>query len=128
MRDRALDLDMYLADGVTPNPNYLDYKIANNDFVIVTDGDALRQRLVVKQRIFQGEWYLDDTFGLPFFQEIAVKNPDLSKISSVIKALIAATPEVLELVSFSLDYDAQLRTLRVNFSVNSTYGVIVVEQ
>jgi hypothetical protein len=53
-----------------------------------------------------GEWYADENEGLPYWTKILVKNPNLPAIREIIRARIAATPGISEVLSISLERDS----------------------
>ncbi|HCU24075.1 MAG TPA: hypothetical protein DF383_03580, partial [Deltaproteobacteria bacterium] len=75
-----------------------DLDISSNRLKLTTDIEAIRQHLLVKFRIFLGEWFLDTRVGLPYFEEIFVKNPNLAAVSELLKLEITDTPGVIELL------------------------------
>ena len=104
---------------------YLD---ANGDLALVDDGEEVAQH--VKQRLdfFQGEWFLDQSLGLPWFQEIlnarrynnAISNRAYAE--SFIKAEILETPGVTRLVEFSFSSDEVNRAATFNFHFDTLWG------
>lgn len=101
-----------------------DLVIENGDLVLTTGSDAVRQHLSQRLRTFFGEWFLNLDAGLPYFQEILVKDPNLNAIDGVIKSEIINTPGVLELLSFNIDFDSALGTLTLTFQVQVSNGVL----
>lgn len=87
--------------------------------VRAADGEAIAQAIRIALSIFQGEWFLDTTRGLPYYQEILVKNPNVAQIRRVIADRILSVPGVLDLVSLTLDFDRAARTLSVSFKVTT---------
>jgi len=102
-----------------------DLVIKNNNFVMVSGDDEIRQRLLTNLRTFQGEWFLDTTIGVPYFQEIFIKNPNPETVASFIKNEILNTEGVDDIASFSIDYDAASRKFGFIFSVKTNSGNIV---
>ena len=101
-----------------------DLAITNNAFALVTGPEEIRQRVTQRIRTFLGEWFLDYTVGVPYFQDIFVKAPDEDKVSAVLKNEILGTLGVLELLTFTLDLDDD-RTLSVEFSVKVYNGDVL---
>lgn len=99
-------------------------ELSNGDFQLTESVDAIRQHLSQRLRTFLGEWFLDTTTGVPYYEKILVKNPIAQVIEETLVTVILGTPGVLELTSLELDLDGATRTLRVDFSVRSTDGPI----
>lgn len=87
----------------------------------------LSQKLRIRLSIFLGEYFLDTTLGLPYFEEILIKNPDLVLIESLIKEVISGTEGVESLDEFELELENSSRKLTVTFTVTSTQGEAVTE-
>ena len=66
MTDIALDLDQN-------SPTYRDVQIVNGDLQLVGAGPAILQHILQRLGIFLGEWFLDNTIGVPYFQQVLVK-------------------------------------------------------
>lgn len=99
-------------------------QITNGDLVLTSRNDAIRQHIVQRIKTFKGEWFLDADLGVPYYQEILKKNPNIQVVSSIFKNVILETPGVLELNSFDLDYDGPTRKLFVNMQVLGVDGPI----
>lgn len=101
---------------------------ANGDLVLVDDGEEVAQH--VKQRIDfqQGEWFLDESIGLPWFTEILgaralnAVNANRAYAESLIKAEIIMTPGVEGLTSFEFSFDEINRAATFNFRFDTTWG------
>lgn len=105
-----------------------EFVIENGDLVLIDGGEALAQKLSIKLKFVLGEWFTNVTYGIPYLQYIWVKNPDLTVIESLLKSAILEEAGVRELASFVMSYNAQARSLRVNFSVITDFGTLSLEQ
>lgn len=118
MSDLALQLDKDASD-------FGDLKLVDGDLVIVPDGiDAIRQHILQRLRTYFQEWFLDNTIGVPYIQQILVKNPDQDKIDAIFQNVILGTPGVTGLTAYSFSGDFVTRQLSVTFSCTSTQGVV----
>ena len=63
--------------------------------------EAIAQRLAIRLRAFQGEYFLDTSFGTPWMQNIFVKNPSQNLVDTLVKKVIIETPGIEQLISFS---------------------------
>lgn len=103
-----------------------DLVIEDNELVLLDGGDLVAQLLKEKLQTFQGEWFLDTSLGVPYFQDILKKQVDLSGIGNIFKDQILNTPGILGLTNFNLDYTENNRNLSLNFSVRSEDGEITI--
>ncbi len=104
-----------------------DLLIEGNELLLVNDVDQIEQNLKIRLKFFSGEWFLDITQGLPFYDTILVKNPNVPNIDNIIKAEIIDTPGVTELLSYDSSYDASLREYVVDFKVRTIFGEAELE-
>jgi len=86
--------------------------------------DATRQRLKIRIKFFFTEWFLDTSFGLPYYEIILKKNPNLQEIEGRLIETIISTPRVLEMLEFNLDFNPASRILFVNFRVLTEDGTL----
>lgn len=104
--------------------NNNDLLISNYDFALVTGIDAIAQELKIKLQWFLGEWFLDLSAGVPYLDEILIKNPNLVDIESFLKAYILDTRGVKELLSFTYVLDNRLRELKIKFTAMTDSGLL----
>lgn len=101
-----------------------DIQIDGGSLSLVTGVDGIRQDLIQKLRTFLGEWFLDLSDGVSYYQNILIKNPSPQVVESLLQDRILSTPGVIEILSFNLDYDPVLRKLTGAFEVRSEEGII----
>lgn len=95
---------------------------ADGDLIIVTGIDAIRQHLLIRLQFFRGEWFLDTRLGIPYFEEVLVKAPDLNVVQSLLREVIDETPGVIAISSFELDFDGVTRSLSLDFEALTDEG------
>lgn len=105
-----------------------DISIKNYDLELVSDQGQISQSLRIRLLLFRGEWFLDEGEGVPFYEDVFVKNPNLGAVEASLKARIMGTPGVTELISFSMDFDRAGRFLKVDFEVNTLFGTISINE
>ncbi len=100
-----------------------DLKVTGFDLSLVTGIDYIVQKLKIRLLFFLREWFLDTTEGVPYYDDILVKNPNVvPNIDTILKAHILETPGVNELTSYESDYDNALRKLTVTFQCRTDEG------
>lgn len=112
---------------ITLKDDFTGILIVNGDLVLTKESDAVRQHITQRLQMFAGEWFLDLSEGVPYFQNILIKNPNPDVVDGLLKETILSTPGVDELLSFNLDYSASLRKLTVDFSVRVLDTIIDFE-
>ena len=102
-----------------------DLDLTGNAAHLVSDLSAIRQAIRIHLLFFKGEWFLDETAGLPYFQEILIKNPQVPALQSVFRAELLKTLGVKSVESISLTFDKPGRSLAVTFRVVTDTGAIL---
>lgn len=101
-----------------------DLQIAEQDLVLCSDAVEFEQNLRAKLRFIYGEWFLDTTKGLKYFEHIWTKAPNLTLVDSLYRATISECEEVVSIVSFSSRLAARTRTFYLEFQAETIYGRI----
>ena len=68
---------------------------------ISTTLDEARQRIQVRLRAWSGQWFLDNTFGLPYKEQIIKKNVKREDIDALVISTINEVEIVNNISSFS---------------------------
>lgn len=93
------------------------------DLQVVEDYETLSQHIRQRLQAFQGEWFLDLSAGVPWFQQILGKVQYLSTVETILRETVAASPGVEKVTSFSVLESDRERTIRVTFTVVLDSGV-----
>lgn len=98
-----------------------------NDLIVngalVVDKDHVRQALKIRLQFFLGEWFLDLTAGVPYYQTIFKKQPrGTAGVDAALKSCILGTPGVNQLTFFSSNFDRGARMYSAEFVANTIYG------
>lgn len=103
---------------------------SNHDIIIgrgtTRISGAAQVAQLVKCRLLTifGEWKLDNSLGLPWFEAIFTKQVRPSDIEAAIANIIRGTAGVQQLISIDIDADYQARSLGISFTALSDYGNI----
>lgn len=108
--------------------NTHDLLFENYDLVLIDKEEYLQQKIKIKLMFFYKEWFLDTTKGVDFYGTVFVKNPNINSIDNMFKVSILDIDEIIELLSFTSDYNPSTRKYSINFKVNSIYGEISYQQ
>lgn len=98
------------------------------DLVGVGGVDEVRQHLTCRLRLVMGEWFLDETAGVPYFRDILTSAPKVRAIESLLRREIMAAAEVESLDSFEMTYDRSARTLAVEFACTTSEGEVTATE
>lgn len=110
------------------NQTTYDLAVENYDLVLNSGLDLAEQRILQSLKFFLGEWYLDVNSGIPYFRDILIKAPDQNTVESVLKNAILQTEGVIELRSFSVEYENSPRLLRLSFRVLTDAGIVTINE
>lgn len=92
---------------------------------IIRGAQAFAQRLRIRLMFFKGEWFLDQRQGMPYFEAILVKNPDITLVQSLFRRTILSTPGALSIAQFRTNFDRVRRVFTLDpLEVVITGGVI----
>ncbi len=105
-----------------------DLNIIEGDLVLCDFTTEIPQLLKRRLRFFLKEWFLDESLGVPYFEEVLVKNPSPVAVDGILKRAIIETPGVIDLIRFDLDYDQALRKFVVSFEARSVTGLLVFNE
>lgn len=79
--------------------------------------DVVAQRLKVTLYTFLGEWFLDTTIGVPYFQQIFGKVRSKSTADLIFQQIIANDRDVIEILSFKSELESGSRGYSMTFQV-----------
>jgi hypothetical protein len=94
----------------------------NGEIKTLTGLSALRQKLKQRLSLFLGTWFLDSSRGVPYFTEILTKPVDSGFVASIISEEIKKEPEVTEIVSLEIDFEANTRKLTYKANLKTIHG------
>lgn len=104
----------------------LDLVLDGADLALVSDLAAISQSVRTRLRFFLGEWFADEGAGVPWWQSILVKNPNISAIRMTLRNEILGTRGVASIETLNLQYDPAARTLSLSFSARADTGELIV--
>ena len=92
-----------------------DIDVTNNELSFIEGSEEIQQLVSQRLQTFMGEWFLDITIGLPYYQHILTKRVNPTVVNAVIVREIITTDGFKELTAFQMDYDESTRKLEVDF-------------
>lgn len=109
------------------NADY-DLVIETNSFVPIDGREAIKQHLAVRFGIFFPEFRYDTSVGVPYYQDILVKNPQFVVVQEVLKKTVLDTPGITDLIDFSFEFVSGTRDAQLTFRAQSIEGIIDFNQ
>lgn len=99
-----------------------------NDLVLIDGAERIRQQIKVTLLTFFGEWFLDTTFGVPYFEVILIKNPRRAEIENVLRQKVRDVPGVSAVPSVEIEIDAATRQGRITLEgIETEEGLVTVQ-
>lgn len=92
--------------------------------VTYTPQEVVVQRLKIALSTFMGEWFLDTSLGIPYFQQILGQKRSKDGVDVIFQTAISNLDLVEQLVSFESTADSSLRTYEASFSVRTVEGFV----
>lgn len=90
---------------------------------LVTGPDAVGQKLKIKLSAFQGDWFLNLEFGIPYFASVFQKNVNESDILQIYQAAAETVAGVVSINELTLTLpDDATRRLDVDVTVTTSTG------
>lgn len=104
-----------------------DYTFGASQLNLLIDSPAtVGQSVLTNLELFFGEWYLDTTVGVPYFQGILGKNSQ-ALADSIIQDYVANIFGVTGIVNFESELSPSTRSYRItNLTVDTIFGVTIV--
>lgn len=103
-----------------------DLDVSTLDFVLIDSAAQVRQQLLIKLKLWRGEWFLDTEFGTPYLQEILGKQLTLSGSLIALRKSILEVPGVRSIKEFKYNFSNVERKLTVTFVADTPFGLVEV--
>lgn len=103
-----------------------DLDTSSLDLKLVDKAEQVRQQLLIKLKLWRGEWFLDTEFGTPYLQQILGKQLTLSGALAALRKSILEVEGVRQILSFSYKFNNSTRKLEVEFTAITPYGIVEV--
>jgi hypothetical protein len=102
-----------------------DWALVEGKLVLVNDARATAQEIEASFEFFLGEWFLDVTKGVPWYQRVMQKNPDINLIRNLFRTVVLKNPAVQTLTDFALNFDKVTRKVSYTFSARRKDGTTI---
>lgn len=99
--------------------------LRGGDWAFATDREGIQQRISQVLKTIAGEWFLDLDYGLPYFEQILIKNPNLPAVQDTFRRALLSVKGVSSVERLTLSLDTTSRTLTVNWVVLTDLGLLV---
>lgn len=93
----------------------------------INNVQAVAQAIETALKLVQGEWFLDNTAGVPYFTNVFGYGTQ-TLYDLTFQSAILGVPNVLSIVSYSSSLDPRTRFLTVTVTVNTSFGTTTVSK
>jgi len=99
----------------------------DGDIAIGEDGDisittSIRQAARIRLQWFLAEWRFAPRFGIPYFEEVLVKNPNQELVRRIIRDELIAINGIRDVVNLTLTIDNATRRGLLRFTMVTDIG------
>lgn len=102
-----------------------DWDLTGGRVTLATGAQETKQRVEGRLELFKGEWFRDQRVGMPYYQIVLVKNPDLDAIRTLILGVVAGTQGVKSVDEVSLVWDRARRKLAYTWRATHDSGAVI---
>ncbi|EMM99869.1 hypothetical protein LEP1GSC021_1655 [Leptospira noguchii str. 1993005606] len=98
----------------------------------ISGPDCTKQRIENRFRLWKGEWEFDKTIGFAW-RNVLRKNPSRKDAEALVRSELKKDPEIVSIESVEVifidteekakQYNSQLRTALIRYTVQSVYGI-----
>jgi len=94
----------------------------NGNQVFVRGIDQIVQNVRVRLQFFLTEYFLDETIGMPWFEQVLIKHFNIDQIENRVKQEILATDGILNIQKFIMNFNPAERILSIAFKAETESG------
>lgn len=109
------------------DPDTWDLVLENGDLSLSSGADAAMQAIMQRIRFFLGEWFADESLGVPYWTEILGKKaPNIPAIREVFRQTILSAPGVASINKIDLAWASTgTRTMNLTFEAVMDDGTLL---
>lgn len=91
------------------------------------DALGVAQSVVTRLKLWENEWFLDISEGMPYLDGVMGKYT-IDDVDSIIKERIINTEGVVEITSYQSSFNPDLRKFSVSVTISTIYGEAVINE
>ncbi len=98
-----------------------------SDTADITPKYSVRQDVKIRLQWFFEEWRFAPEYGLPYFDEVFIKNPNLDRIAQLVREEAAKVTDVTDVRDVRVSVDKATRSAVISFTIITEYGAFTEE-
>lgn len=83
---------------------------------------SIKQDVKIRLQWFFAEWRFSPEDGVPYFEDVFVKNPNIDRITQIIREEAAKADGANEIRNVLVEIDALTRNAKIRFTIITDYG------
>jgi hypothetical protein len=110
-----------------------DILLDNNGDIIITENSditlksSVRQDVKIRLRWFFAEWRFGPGFGLPYYEDVFIKNPSPTRIAQIVREEVMKASDVTGVRNITVKLDSKTRNAVIAFVFSTDYGTFAEE-
>jgi hypothetical protein len=88
---------------------------------------SIRQDVKIRLRWFFAEWRFGPAFGLPYYEDVVIKNPSPTRIAQIVREEVMKAADVTEVRNVTVKIDSKTRIAVIAFVFVTDYGSFTEE-
>ncbi len=102
-----------------------DVAFSNQPTITASKDLDLSQRLRIRLGTFEGEWFTNVEFGVPWFSQVLGKNRSKAVVDAIIQEQVYLEPDVLSIRKFTSTLDKSQRRYTASMEIVATDQTII---
>ncbi len=98
-----------------------DYTDDNGDF----QPEAIAQEMRIAMQFHRGEWALNILLGIPYLEQVFIKNPSLAALSVLFTRAARSVPGIVSVQDMALELETETRELDVSYRATAQNGGVI---
>lgn len=107
--------------------NNNDLDLSTGDLQFVDGIEYYRQKVSIVLRFFYGEWFLDTTKGIKYFDDVFVKNANFTLVNNLFKIALLEIEGITEITKFDSSFKRIERIYSLDFVVQTNVGELAIQ-
>jgi hypothetical protein len=99
-----------------------DLDISTGDIQLSSGLAGVVQAVKLRFGLFRGEWFADLSAGIPWWEEILIKSPNIIAVREHFRLAILDTPYITEVTALEMTFNPSDRSLTVTWAANTDFG------
>ena len=96
---------------------------SSNSLSVLTDLEALVKKCEQRLRFFLGEWFLNTSAGIPYFQEIYANSINPALIIGLLNADLLQESDITAVNEIDFTFDRETGKFTYSAKIDSIYGM-----